>query len=61
MAGDVTMRASDHQIQMPTFISVLKNNMSHGAEGTDFNFHEVAAFNAERATLPTSCRMRRPK
>jgi len=61
MAGDVTMRASDHQIQMPTFISVLKNNMSHGAEGTDFNFHEVAAFNAEQATLPTSCRMRRPK
>lgn len=61
MAGDVTMRASDHQIQMPTFISVLKDNMAHGAEGTDFNFHEVARFDADQATLPTNCRMRRPQ
>ncbi|MFP1683274.1 branched-chain amino acid ABC transporter substrate-binding protein [Alloalcanivorax sp. C16-1] len=58
--GHLTMRAEDHQLQMPLYLSVLKDNMKYGAEGTDYNFHQVARFDADQATLPTTCRMRRP-
>ena len=58
--GHLTMRAADHQLQMPLYLSVLKDNMKYGAEGTDYNFHQVARFDADQATLPTTCRMRRP-
>lgn len=58
--GHLTMRAEDHQLQMPLYLSVLKDNMKHGAEGTDYNFHQIARFDADQATLPTTCRMRRP-
>lgn len=59
-AGHLTMRAEDHQLQMPLYLSVLKDNMKYGAEGTNYNFHQVARFDADQATLPTTCRMRRP-
>lgn len=58
--GEVTMRAEDHQIQLPMFISVMKDGMKYGAEGTDYNFHKVAEIARDYVTLPTTCRMRRP-
>ncbi|MFT0140543.1 branched-chain amino acid ABC transporter substrate-binding protein [Alloalcanivorax xenomutans] len=58
--GEVTMRAEDHQIQLPMFISVMKDGMKYGAEGTDYNFHKVAEIARDDVTLPTTCRMRRP-
>ena len=59
--GEVVMRAEDHQIQLPMFISVMKDNMKYGAEGTDYNFKKVARIDREAVSLPTTCRMRRPK
>ncbi|MBF1801247.1 branched-chain amino acid ABC transporter substrate-binding protein [Alloalcanivorax profundimaris] len=59
--GEVLMRAEDHQIQLPMFMSVMKDDMEYGAEGTDYNFHKVARIEREDVTLPTTCRMRRPK
>lgn len=59
--GEVVMRKSDHQMQLPLFISVLKDDMEYGAEGTDFNFHKIAEISREDVTLPTTCKMRRPK
>ncbi len=59
--GEVVMRESDHQMQLPLFISVLKDDMEYGAEGTDFNFHKIAEIDREDVTLPTTCKMRRPK
>ncbi|CUR48298.1 branched-chain amino acid ABC transporter substrate-binding protein [Alloalcanivorax xenomutans] len=58
--GEVTMRAEDHQIQLPMFISVMKDGMKYGAEGTDYNFHKIAEIARDDVTLPTTCRMRRP-
>ena len=55
------MRAEDHQIQLPMFISVMDDDMKYGAEGTEFNFHKVARIERDDVTLPTTCRMRRPK
>ena len=59
--GEVVMRAEDHQIQLPMFISVMQDDMKYGAEGTDYNFHKVARIDRDEVTLPTTCRMRRPK
>ena len=59
--GEVVMRAEDHQVQLPMFISVMKDNMEYGAEGTDYNFKKVARIDREDVSLPTTCRMRRPK
>jgi len=59
--GEVVMRKSDHQMQLPLFISVLKDDMEYGAEGTDFNFHKIAEVSRDEVSLPTTCKMRRPK
>lgn len=59
--GKVVMRAKDHQIQLPMFISVMQDNMEYGAEGTEYNFKKVARIDREDVSLPTTCRMRRPK
>lgn len=59
--GVDTMRASDHQIQMPMFLTVLKDNMKVGVEGTDLGWHAIADFSAKQGEMATSCHMRRPK
>ena len=59
--GEVTMRKSDHQIQLPLFMSVMKGDMKYGAEGTDYNFHKIGEISREDVSLPTTCEMRRPK
>ena len=58
--GKVMMRKQDHQMQMPLFISVLKDDMKYGAEGTDFNFHKIAEISRDEVSLPSTCKMRRP-
>lgn len=59
--GEVVMRESDHQIQLPMFISVMEDDMKYGAEGTEYNFHKLARIDREDVSLPTTCKMRRPK
>lgn len=58
--GEVVMRATDHQIQQPLFISVLAKDVKYGMEGTDIGFREVVGFNASQMQQPTSCQMKRP-
>lgn len=58
--GTAVMRPDDHQILAPLLISVFKDNMKHGAEGTPFNFHEIDRFSAQQVAMPTSCKMERP-
>lgn len=59
--GTYTMRKKDHQIQMPMFMSVMKNNMRYGAEGTDYNFAKVAEIPADQVEMDSTCKMRRPR
>jgi branched-chain amino acid transport system substrate-binding protein len=62
LMGPVIMRAKDHQILAPIFISVLQDHMKIGIDGTkDISFHKLAKFSAKQVALPTSCHMRRPK
>lgn len=59
--GDVVMRADDHQILMPMFISVMAGGMEDGLEGTNYNFHVLQSFSKEEVSMPSSCEMKRPK
>jgi len=59
--GRVVMRASDHQIQLPMFMSVLSDNMKHGIGDTGLNFHAIEKFSAQDGEMPTTCHMKRPK
>lgn len=61
-AGKVYMRAEDHQIQVPMFITALQDGMKYSLEDTDgLNFHTISQFTAEEGELPTTCEMVRPK
>lgn len=61
-AGPVTMRAKDHQIEEPMFVSVFTDNMKYGYGNTDgLNFHAIEKFTAQQGEMPTTCHMRRPK
>jgi branched-chain amino acid transport system substrate-binding protein len=59
--GLAFMRAKDHQIEVPMFISVLKGHMKYGAGGTPYNYHAIAKFSAKHGKMPTTCKMHRPK
>lgn len=59
--GEVHMRAEDHQIQVPMFVSVFKDGMKHGLEATgDLNFSAIKEFSMHEGELPTTCKMKRP-
>lgn len=55
------MRAQDHQIMAPIFISVLQDNVPYGAEGTTLGFKSIKVFSAEQVEVPTNCAMERPE
>lgn len=60
--GTAFMRAKDHQIEVPMFVSVFTDDMKHGLEETgDLGFHALEKFSAKHGELPTTCKMRRPK
>ena len=62
--GEVTMRASDHQLQQGLFISTWKKAAAapndYSVENTGYNFQPVKAYEAYVASTPTSCQMKRP-
>ncbi|NWN91803.1 branched-chain amino acid ABC transporter substrate-binding protein [Marinobacter adhaerens] len=58
--GTVTMRAKDHQILQPMYISVMDTNAKYDAENSGVGFRTVANIPVEQATVETSCNMTRP-
>jgi branched-chain amino acid transport system substrate-binding protein len=58
------MRASDHQFQQQLVVGVMQRQGTPGVgfdvEGSGYGFRVVKTIAAERAELPTSCKMRRP-
>ncbi len=62
-SGEFTMRKSDHQLQMPLYISSWEKATKehpYSVENTGMNFAEVKAIPAYVASTPTSCQMKRP-
>ena len=63
--GEVQMRASDHQMQMPLIISSLSKDYKYPIvyKGRDFKiaFKTDGVATRKETTLPTTCKMKRPK
>ncbi len=61
-AGDVTMRASDHQLQQSLFISKWQKAKAgeYSPENTGYTFVEVKKMDPYVSSTPTSCQMKRP-
>lgn len=60
-----TMRASDHQLIQPLYVSVMKKQADGGIrfdnEGSGYGFKTERYLAGPQTALPTSCRMARPK
>lgn len=60
--GKLSMRAADHQAQMPMVVSVASKEAVYKADGTDLGFKPVKMFSADEAATPAQpvCKMQRP-
>ena len=58
------MRAADHQFQQPLQVALMGKQGDAGVkfdvEGSGYGFRVIKTISAERAALPTSCKMVRP-
>lgn len=62
-AGDVTMRASDHQLQQSMFVTKWQKvdaKHPYNVENTGYTFAAVKQMEPYVASTPTSCQMKRP-
>ncbi len=63
LVGEIEMRASDHQLQQPLFISTFTKAggaVKHDSENTGFGFRTEKTIPTYVAATPTSCQMQRP-
>ena len=58
--GQVTMRAEDHQLIQPLYVSTFSDEVARDMEGTGFGFKTDIKIPAENTVTPTSCKMERP-
>jgi len=58
------MRAADHQFQQALVVGVMDRQGTPGVpfdvEGSGYGFRVIKSIDAQRAEMPTSCRMQRP-
>lgn len=61
-AGDVQMRASDHQLQQSMFVTKWQKAAQgqHSVENTGYTFVPVKQLDPYVSSTPTSCQMKRP-
>jgi branched-chain amino acid transport system substrate-binding protein len=62
-SGDITMRASDHQLQQPLYQATWQGKDAkapYDVEGTGYTFALARTFESYVSTTPTSCQMQRP-
>lgn len=60
--GPMSMRAADHQAQLPMVVSVVARDAKYKVDGTELGFKPVLTLSAEQASTPAqaSCKMKRP-
>jgi branched-chain amino acid transport system substrate-binding protein len=58
--GEVEMRADNHQLLQPLFVSTFSDNVKYDVERTGLGFKTDAKVNAKDTALPTTCQMQRP-
>jgi branched-chain amino acid transport system substrate-binding protein len=58
--GDLEMRADNHQLLQPLFVSTLSDKTKYDVEGTGLGFVTDGKIEARDTALPTTCKMQRP-
>jgi len=58
--GEWVMRAADHQISQPIFISSLTDNVKHGLEKTSMGYSADAKIKRADVVTPVKCRISAP-
>jgi len=60
--GEVSMRAADHQVQIPMVVSKVSPDAKYKVDDTEFGFLPVKVLSAEEVSSPVqdSCTMKRP-
>jgi branched-chain amino acid transport system substrate-binding protein len=61
--GDITVRAADHQLQQPLYLSTWQPRdaaSAYDVEGTGQTFALTRTFESYVSSTPTSCQMKRP-
>jgi branched-chain amino acid transport system substrate-binding protein len=58
--GDVHMRADNHQLIQPLYLSILADDVPNQIEDTGFGFRTLAKIPAEKTVTSTTCQMQRP-
>jgi branched-chain amino acid transport system substrate-binding protein len=59
--GEVEMRADNHQILQPLYVSTLSKNVKYDSEDTGLGWKTDAKVDGKATALPTTCKMERPK
>jgi branched-chain amino acid transport system substrate-binding protein len=59
--GDVEMRADNHQLLQPLYISTMSDKAKFDVEKTGVGFVTDGVVDAKHTALPTTCKMERPK
>ncbi len=58
--GEIYMRADNHQLIQPLYLSVLADDVPNHIEDTGFGFKTLAKIPAEATVTKTTCQMERP-
>src|SRR5436305_13758744 len=58
--GPMEMRADNHQLLQPLFVSTLSDKTKYDIEGSGLGFVNDAKIDADKTALPTTCKMQRP-
>jgi branched-chain amino acid transport system substrate-binding protein len=58
--GEMEMRADNHQLLQPLFVSTLSDKTKFDVEGSGLGFVTNAKIDAKDTALPTTCKMQRP-
>src|SRR5881394_3274350 len=61
LLGDVEMRADNHQLLQPLYVSTLLKNQKYDVEDTGLGWKTDAKLDGKSTRLPTTCKMERPK
>jgi branched-chain amino acid transport system substrate-binding protein len=59
--GDVEMRADNHQLLQPLYVSTLERNQKYDVEDTGLGWKTDAKVDGKATSLPTTCKMERPR
>ena len=59
--GDVEMRADNHQVLQPLYVSTLSKGTKYDVEDSGLGWKTDATVEGKSTRLPTTCKMERPK